>query len=1378
MDWRALEEHFRAAGEQDPGPFGDDAIEWDHSRYARALGLTGEPGAHDLPHRACAVAAMPPARWDAVEKRFATWAERGGWTLWRVSARPTVAVPDPIAYALGTRASGPDAFAFSGAARPVLPVIGRRPRSEGMSFPLTPGERWLIAANRVRRRMRAEIAMRGVVLFVEEAEWLTPAGLAILMNLLDAQRAWKARMLARPARAYVVLATSPEHEAAVVGMLQRFHMNGVPPVVRDRRRPEAASPLPPALRDAEEEYLFGALAAAPAALSAEDVRSVFGASAVERCRAMVERGLLRERVEAGQLCYPANPSVPVPGAVPTRALAAIRDRYRHRARRGHEHLALAAAAISLMLDEPRSAVAAVARMPHTAGPLLPLRSFEVLDAALERARPRLRSDHLAAWFSLAANQRMYEQAQEHANAATECELRTWKELYRVVQTVLCTGRTHLDTCLPHDFWPRIKSHRIAGPFVDATCVLAEFFWRKRYLDDKEIRQRFEFAENCFSRGEAEKPRGGWFERAERFGRVAIYRAALHLDTPTQILCSPAAPQATLRSFVLARPLPGYLIASTLYAEAASGEICMPRSFHGPNRQFSIALDATAGHPADLAVTTASEGGRLSRRGLRLLARDVLDEVMLAIAYRKVATDRHDLGRALLCVAGWRGWLVATNAIYLRHGRQDVQGPDAFDEMAVGDSLLLAGDLAGARDHLATGLQRAPRCPLLLTALLRSYVNLARRSLDVELLGATRTLVDKHRRQLGSNLCDYLDAHIDGSEALCSANVEAAHRSWVAAFRALRPTTERPVELRKAAMRASIRAAYVRRVLERWASARAGGPSIWKVIRVLCSGPDWKRAPALLRKRAAACLDYLCVVVDAWATTERSDEEILRLALFLKDAVDESFMPLGEDFVHLMATWAPQFYEKLRRSVVATVGELGAVAAEGRALSAAIRKIEGTWKDDCSSMVDAKCSRLRIRAGLSKARQARRADRSWPDDATTYAQLWDDSGEMRKSLGDGHAVVAYGHVGPSAPKPVATALHFSVASVDTGALDVEVESQAGALPSLRNRRRSRRAEQGLAFAGHSESARRVRLSIDMAARCGYPVLILGETGVGKDLVARCIHAASGRQGRPLVTAECGGIVESLLESELFGHEKGAFTGAHAMHSGVFERGDGSSLLLDEADSMPKRMQATLLRVLESGEYRRVGSSISRKSDFRLMTAALPRLLRMVETGEFRQDLLYRISTLRIEIPPLRERGGDAEEIAMIHGQSMGFRFTPGARRAVAGYEWPGNVRQLRHCVQAAGLHATDGRIGEAAMSEAIAAYRGTSTSENPGRDTPEAAWARALRTLERKQRFGAWDFAKAAELSRRSAQRHIARLLREGRIVRMGAGRATRYGLPT
>jgi len=300
-------------------------------------------------------------------------------------------------------------------------------------------------------------------------------------------------------------------------------------------------------------------------------------------------------------------------------------------------------------------------------------------------------------------------------------------------------------------------------------------------------------------------------------------------------------------------------------------------------------------------------------------------------------------------------------------------------------------------------------------------------------------------------------------------------------------------------------------------------------------------------------------------------------------------------------------------------------------------------------------------------------------------------------------------------------------------------------------------------------------VKKVARSEANVLIVGESGTGKELVARSIHVNSARAAKPFIPVDCASLPENLLESELFGHEKGAFTGAHASHEGYFERADASSLLLDEVDSMPGRMQVALLRVLETGEYRPVGAASTRKSDFRLISAALPRLLTMVDAGQFRQDLFYRISALRIEIPPLRDRDADSQEIAVAHARSLGYRLTGGALRVIEKYDWPGNVRQLRHGIQAASLHAHDGRIGEAAIADVIAGYRGAPV--NGGSEDPRAldsAWGRALRSLERVGKFGASDFAQAAALSRRSAQRHIAQLLQDGRIVRVGAGRATRY----
>jgi len=1369
MEWRALEEHFCKAGRRDPGPFGDDAFEWDHSRYARALGLTGEPGAHDLPHRACVVAALPRSRWDAAERRLQGLAGPRGWAVWRVSARPTVAAPDAVTCALGARAFGAEAFALRRAARPIRPRERRLP-NEALPFPLTTGERWLIATERVRRRMCAEIGMRGLVLFVEEAEWPTPAGLALLMHLLDAERAWRARMLARPARVYVVLAVSPGREEGIVQLLERFGLNGHPPVLRERRKP-AADVAPPILRDAEEEYLLGALAAAPVGLSEEDVSAIFGASAVDRCRDMAERGLLRSRAEAGQVCYTATHEVTA--TAPARALLALAAAYRRRARGGHEHLGLAAAAVDLMLGKALRPVAAVARMCHTAGALLPHRVFEMLDAALERMRPSLKADHVAAWFSLAAHNRAYDHARELAGAATARPLRTWKELYRVVRVVLCTGRTHLDTCLPEDFWPRLKSQRIAGPFMDVSCVLAELFWRKRYFSNDEVRQRFEFACECFERGESEKPQSSWFKRLERVDRLVIYRAALHLDSPTQILSTQSTPNPTLRRFLRKGRIPAYLVAATVFVETATSELCMPRSFHKTDRSFAMFLGASAGNPADLVVPIAMEGRRLWFRGLRLLLRDLFDDLLLALRYRPSPTDQRDGPRFFIFLAGGRGRLVGTNALFLRHGRRDIPGGDSFDDMAVAEALMFAGDLVSARDQLSLALARNADCPYLLADTIALHATIATKSLDEDMLRSTRALIDQHRAALGADLCRYLGSFVEGSQSLLSADLDAAQRYFLAAHTSLRGSGERAVMLKQTAMSRSLEAGYVQRVIGLWSTGGSRRPGIWKAISRLCGGPWWRSAIRSVERRAAVHLECLFVALDAWVGVDRDEDDVLRVALFLKDAVDATFRQLGSGFVQLAARWAPRFYESLVRAVTARVG-VGLFAPEARALDASMRTIEGVWKHEHWSVPGDHGDRVRIRVDGSSAKQARRISVEWYDDATTYAQLWDGDGRFRTLVDGERVVVAYGHVGPSEPKPVATPMRFSVIPVDENSFGVEWNILAST--SAARRHVKRKAATTHAFIGRSDAAKKVREFVESATRCSLPALILGETGTGKNLVAQCIHAGSEKRIKPLLTVECAGVVGSLLESELFGHEKGAFTGAYAAHQGMFERADGATLLLDDADSMPRRMQAAVLRVLESGEYRRVGSSSTRGSTFRLIAAAQPRLLRMVDSGEFREDLLYRISTLRIEIPPLCEREGDAEEIAATHARSLGLRLTAGARRAIAGYNWPGNVRQLQHCIQAAGLHAVDMRIGEAAMNDVIGTYRSSGAAGRDGREDPHEAWARALRTLERMKRFGAWDFAKAAELSRRSAQRHIARLLREGRIVRIGAGRATRYGV--
>src|SRR2546423_3414431 len=206
-----------------------------------------------------------------------------------------------------------------------------------------------------------------------------------------------------------------------------------------------------------------------------------------------------------------------------------------------------------------------------------------------------------------------------------------------------------------------------------------------------------------------------------------------------------------------------------------------------------------------------------------------------------------------------------------------------------------------------------------------------------------------------------------------------------------------------------------------------------------------------------------------------------------------------------------------------------------------------------------------------------------------------------------------------------------------------------------------------------------------------VLITGENGTGKEVIARSLHAVSSRSGKPLVSVNAGALAESLFESELFGHVRGAFTDAKTDRVGRFELADGGTLFLDEIANVPLNLQAKLLRVLETGEFERVGSSKTRRADVRLLSATNADLKEEVAAGRFRQDLFFRLNTVEIHLTPLRERHEDIAPLAehFLHLYAQRYRkslaaFEPAALEAMRSYAWPGNVRELDHVVQRAVL----------------------------------------------------------------------------------------------
>jgi two-component system response regulator AtoC len=237
---------------------------------------------------------------------------------------------------------------------------------------------------------------------------------------------------------------------------------------------------------------------------------------------------------------------------------------------------------------------------------------------------------------------------------------------------------------------------------------------------------------------------------------------------------------------------------------------------------------------------------------------------------------------------------------------------------------------------------------------------------------------------------------------------------------------------------------------------------------------------------------------------------------------------------------------------------------------------------------------------------------------------------------------------------------------------------------------------------SPAMRKVMELASRVAPHSTTVLITGESGTGKEVIARAIHRMSPRSGRRFVAINCAAIPENLLESELFGHARGAFTGATADKPGLFEEADGGTLLLDEIGELPPALQAKLLRVLEEGEIRRVGEAKNRKVDVRVLAATARNLEADVRQGRFREDLYYRINVMRIHLPPLRQRPEDIEALARLFLQRAGERsgrvltLTPAAMAALKAHPWPGNVRELENAVERAAVLSPDGRIGPAEL----------------------------------------------------------------------------------
>jgi Nif-specific regulatory protein len=267
------------------------------------------------------------------------------------------------------------------------------------------------------------------------------------------------------------------------------------------------------------------------------------------------------------------------------------------------------------------------------------------------------------------------------------------------------------------------------------------------------------------------------------------------------------------------------------------------------------------------------------------------------------------------------------------------------------------------------------------------------------------------------------------------------------------------------------------------------------------------------------------------------------------------------------------------------------------------------------------------------------------------------------------------------------------------LSLQVEQEKNSLLEERDLlRRTVRHQYGFDnMVGRSPVMRRVFDQARMVAKWNTTVLIRGETGTGKELIANAIHYASPRARNAMVRLNCAALPENLLESELFGHERGAFTGAVESRKGRFEQAHGGTLFLDEIGEISATFQAKLLRVLQEGEFERVGGSRTIKVDVRIIAATHRDLETAVDAGDFREDLFYRLNVMPIYLPPLRERIEDISDIArhllgkVGANQKRKLTLTDSALRRLATHDWPGNVRELENCLERAAVLSEDGRI---------------------------------------------------------------------------------------
>ncbi len=1598
MDSDALREHFLAGTRQEPCPFGDDAVEWDHSRYSRALGLTAEPGLHDLPHTGAALVGVPAGRWPGLADSYREWCGAVGWRFVFASARPSVLVPDGIAYALGDAIAGPDSLIFARSGHGGAPALGPHPRAQGMSMPLTTGERWLMATDRVRRRVRSASAQQGLLLFLEEAQCIGAASMNLIAHLLDAHRAWKARMLSRDARVYTVLVTTPERQGSILRALERHGAAGSVLRLRSEER-EGAEERRRGTRartrlTAEDEHLVAALAASPLALEARDLALLFGSSSVPRAEDLARRDILRRRVEYGRPVFAPNPShldgLPPPPERVLRALLARLRRRSHRGRgQGHVHAAMAS--LAFRLGEPRRALACLGRMSHADDAVVPAELLEEIDGELStlaarsaggtpagsresdpgtaasaaagriypeggatagsrsaqavcadaartaaqvsepagpgagistepprparpngvgghatpravareagaegvsrvlptgtdgqdagcggpppdgrtpetggdfpgsRGRPAdagavlsatgatavphappsersprpesppralpLRAGTVASWVACQSHQHNYTRAKELLDLLARTPVRDESDLYRTLTHLLCMGRTHLDQVLPDGFWATLTAPTIDPALLDTICILADLFARIRLMTDKEILERFEVVEGLGSRIASMESASTTLpvqsaSLLQRMTFALFGRLLLHVRE--RIEWNAGGQQASdflaeLRDRIRSFGMPGYLVATTMYAAIMAPNSCRLRTFDNSHRSDCLEVIRCTGNPFDQRIQLGGMSDVTLRQAGPLLLRGFTDELVLLLPRTAPRVLRWRFLQSIHRHTAPRAWAIGVRTMLLhQHGGESrLPAEDAYATTALALGLLYAGDLSGATDSARVATAIAVRDRHQLPVAIYCSALVARRTCARNQFARLRAIVDDHEEELGRDYVSYLRHFVTGCDAFLGGDLSGAAYQFLRSREALRrPTVGERQYLWTSALMDERQARFLHGILAvENASDRAYSDLAWVVSTIASRAIPAPGDRSTGVSGAVNALDAIVVALDTWArrVCTTNSPSVIAVALALAAELDGPLSALGTDSVSLLALHAPAYFRQLEAALMDRLGVVLPGAPATRAARTGLLIVADVWG---AREGEVRLTFVRRRAencwhsqaagSGSLRRQAKSASRTWMQDASAY---W-VTREALPSAESGPACVPvskvlYGHVDAMmnvrASKRLDAARQGDIIAyritdnVSVGrsrppvtAADASLAPARSDMPLDRLRPQrvpsKRRSVYLETFVGSSPQAVDVRHFIDVASRCALPVLLIGETGVGKEVVARQIHACTkATQDRTLVVADCTAVAAELAESHFFGHVRGAFTGAVEDHAGLIAAADGSTLLIDDLDSMAPRVQASLLRVLETGEYRPVGAAHSRTSRFRLITLASTSLMDNVTMGVFRHDLYYRISTLRMQIAPLRARGEDVIEIARASCARSRVTLCPDAEALLLSHPWWGNVRELLQLLKVAiALSETrviPARVIEALLKQAMGGHcvrEDVATLGVSGRDLDTAI----CKLVQAQSTVTAERVAHDTGVSLRSAQRRLARLCRLGRIARFGAGRATRYESPS